>query len=97
MRWGYYLFALVATVAACFLWWVVYLEARGPSVDPRPASSSGVLPAVPRLRPADPVRAALFQQLQRGQAVCLHGYYAVKANDGTPYVVHTSDGPVRCP
>jgi hypothetical protein len=97
MRWGYYLVALVATVAACFLWWVVYIEARGVVAAPRPVSSSGVLPVVPRLRPADPVRAALFDQLQRGQAVCLDGFYAVKGEDGKVYTVNTSEGRVSCP
>lgn len=97
MRWFLYFVAVVATVAACFLWLVVFAELRGASSGPRPGLSSGVLPLVPRLRPADPVRAALFQQLQRGQAVCLDGFYAVRASDGTAYVLHTSDGRVPCP
>jgi hypothetical protein len=97
MRWGYYLVAFAATVAACFLWWVVYVEVQGVSPTQRPVSSSGVLPVVPRLRPADPVRAVLFKQLQRGQTVCLDGFYAVKGGDGKHYAVNTSDGRVPCP
>jgi len=97
MRWAYYSLAFAATVAACFFWWVVAVELRSGFSPARAASSSGVLPVVLPVRPADPVRAALFEQLQRGQAVCLGGFYAVKANDGTPYLVETSAGRVPCP
>jgi hypothetical protein len=98
MRWVYYSVALVATIAACFLWWVVLVEVRGgASPEQRSVLSSGVLPVPPKLRPADPVHAALFEQMQRGQAVCLDGFYAVKGGDDTPYVAHSNDERVPCP
>lgn len=87
-------------------------DSRSPSREVSPLGADvaaspvapGRLPVVPVLRAArdgmtagDPVHAALHRQLQGGRAVCLGGYYAMKAGDGTPYLVHTSDGLVPCP
>ena len=98
--WFCYAVALLATAAACGLWLVLFSELRDSPSQSREAvapAPSGVLPVPPRIRPADPVRAALFEQLQHGQAVCLGGFYAVKGDDGAPYVVHSNDERVPCP
>lgn len=100
--WFCYAVALLATAAACGLWLMLFSELRDSPSQSREAvapafAPSGVLPVPPRIRPADPVRAALFEQLQRGQAVCLGGFYAVKGDDGEPYVVHSNDERVPCP
>lgn len=100
MRWVYYACALLATLLACALWLVVFSELRdSPSRSSEVVTTtftSGVLPVPPRIRPADPVRAVLFEQLQRGQVVCVDGFYAVRAADAVHWV-HSGDERISCP
>lgn len=89
--WFCYAVAVLATVAACGLWLVIFSELRDSPSRSREGiasavAASGVLPVPPRIRPADPVRAVLFDQLQRGQVVCVGGFYAVRAADGVHLV-----------
>ena len=97
MRWVWYSVALVATLVALCLWLFVFSSIRASSVVSARSVSSGVLPVPVVVRPADPVRAALYKQLREGLAVCSGGFYAVRGEDGVLYQVQTSDGRVPCP
>lgn len=55
------------------------------------------LPVVPKVVPADPLRAVLFEQLQDGRAVCVGGFYAVRAMDGSAVEIHSNGERVSCP
>jgi len=102
MRRFYYGVAIAATALACLLWLFVFGVWPGASSVPapsvlRPVASVGWLPVPPRLRPADPVRAILFQDMQSGRAVCdAAEFYARQAGAQTVRVL--VDGrPVPCP
>lgn len=102
MRWMYYAVALAALVLSVFLWLFVFSQFRGagsvPASMPLAAAvPPGRLPVPPRLRPADPVHAILFEDVQTGRAVCdAAGFYARQAGAQTVRVL--VDGrPVPCP
>jgi len=99
--WFCYAVALLATVAACVLWLVVFSELRDSPSRSRDAvapviTSPGVLPVPLRIRPAAPARAVLFDRLQRGQVVCFGGFYAARAADGLR-LLYLNGERVPCP
>ncbi|GEM_PF-2772173 len=54
-----------------------------PPVQSEPVHSSGTLPVVPVLQPADPLRESLADDLREGRVECVDGYYARRVVSGT--------------
>ncbi len=91
MRWVYYAVAVLATLAACWLWLFIFSQGRASSV-PVAAPVAPSLPVVPVLRPASVSTAAAGRE----RFFCLAGYVARQTGNSVGTLL-VEDKPVRCP